>query len=244
MFKEAKQFGMLFANPIPEEFALQKAEIDAAIDQAVQEAAEQGFHGHANTPFILSRIKDLTHGNSLPANRALIESNVAMAAKVAVELSKYDGPTSDDSFPRSQQRFLETLRKDFEFDRKKLDKMLATMNSPKASGNTENLVSAVQDKATQPHLGKEAVSSQLLSNRMAKFQIRLPAYRMGGFDNFYRHRIQILLSMDQLQWISLVIMRLPAKVLLPHRTTQPYHLKCIHQILPLSAHQLAALAVT
>jgi len=78
---------MLFANPVPEEFAMQKADIDAAIDQAVQEAAEQGSHGHANTPFILSRIKDLTHGNSLTANRALIESNVAMAAKVAVELS-------------------------------------------------------------------------------------------------------------------------------------------------------------
>jgi pseudouridine-5'-phosphate glycosidase/pseudouridine kinase len=88
MFSGSKQFGMLFANPVPEEFAMQKADIDAAIDQAVQEAAEQGFHGHANTPFILSRIKDLTHGNSLTANRALIESNVAMAAKVAVELSK------------------------------------------------------------------------------------------------------------------------------------------------------------
>jgi hypothetical protein len=80
---------MLFANPIPEEFAMQKAEIDAAIDQAVQEAAEQGFYGHANTPFVLSRIKELTHGRSLPANRALIESNVAMAAKVAVELSRF-----------------------------------------------------------------------------------------------------------------------------------------------------------
>jgi hypothetical protein len=87
---------MLFANPVPEEFAMQKAEIDAAIDQAVQEAAEQGFHGHANTPFILSRIKDLTHGNSLPANRALIESNVAMAAKVAVELSKLKDYTNQD----------------------------------------------------------------------------------------------------------------------------------------------------
>lgn len=55
----------------------------------MQEAAEQGFHGSANTPFILSRIKDLTKGNSLPANRALIESNVAMAAKVAVELATF-----------------------------------------------------------------------------------------------------------------------------------------------------------
>ncbi|PBP19441.1 IdgA domain protein [Diplocarpon rosae] len=81
--------GMLFANPIPTELSIPKEEIDAAINQAVREAAEQGFHGHANTPFILSRIKDLTKGNSLPANRALIESNVAMAASVAVELCKF-----------------------------------------------------------------------------------------------------------------------------------------------------------
>ncbi|KAI9048287.1 hypothetical protein LZ554_008082 [Drepanopeziza brunnea f. sp. 'monogermtubi'] len=79
--------GMLFANPIPKEFALPKEEIDAAIEQAVKEAAEQGFHGAANTPFILARIKDLTEGNSLPANRALVESNVTMAARVAKHLA-------------------------------------------------------------------------------------------------------------------------------------------------------------
>lgn len=79
---------MHFANPIPEAYSIPKSEIDVAIDQAVQEAAEQGFHGHANTPFILSRIKELTKGNSIPANRALIKSNVAMATKVAVELSR------------------------------------------------------------------------------------------------------------------------------------------------------------
>ncbi|TVY19815.1 Pseudouridine-metabolizing bifunctional protein [Lachnellula arida] len=81
--------GILFANPIPEEFSLPKAEIDLAINQAVQEAAQQGFHGHLNTPFILSRIKELTKGNSIPANRALIESNVAMATKVAFELCRF-----------------------------------------------------------------------------------------------------------------------------------------------------------
>lgn len=80
--------GLLFANPIPEEFSIPKNEIDFAIEQAVKEAAEQGFHGHANTPFILARIKELTKGNSLPANRALIESNVAVATRVAVELSQ------------------------------------------------------------------------------------------------------------------------------------------------------------
>jgi len=81
--------GILFANPIPEEHSIPKEEIDVAINQAVREAAEQGFHGHANTPFILSRIKELTKGNSIPANRALIKSNVRMAAQVSVELAKF-----------------------------------------------------------------------------------------------------------------------------------------------------------
>ena len=84
---------MFFANPISEEFSIPKAEIDAAIDQAVQEAADQGFHGHSNTPFILDRIKTLTKGNSIVANRALIESNVRMAAKVAVELKRLEQAT-------------------------------------------------------------------------------------------------------------------------------------------------------
>lgn len=82
--------GLLFANPIPEEFSIPNNEITFAIDQAVKEAAEQGYHGHANTPFVLARIKELTKGNSLPANRALIESNVAVATRVAVELSKLE----------------------------------------------------------------------------------------------------------------------------------------------------------
>ncbi|CZR50350.1 related to carbohydrate kinase, contains PfkB domain [Phialocephala subalpina] len=85
----SKRSGIHFANPIPVEYSIPKAEIDVAINQAVKEAAEQGFHGHANTPFILSRIKELTKGNSIPANRALIESNVAMAARVAVELARF-----------------------------------------------------------------------------------------------------------------------------------------------------------
>ena len=125
-FGTSKPAGMLFANPIPEAFAFQRAEIDAAINQAVQEAAEQGFHRHTNTPFILSRIKDLTHGHSLPANRALIESNVAMAAKVAVELSKFKGvgPEQAHKSPaKLQQEYLDKIQDGLEFDRRQLIKM-------------------------------------------------------------------------------------------------------------------------
>lgn len=79
---------MFFANPIPAEHSIPKSEIDQAIAEAVRDAEMQGISGHANTPFILARIKELTQGRSIPANRALIESNVARATKVAVELSK------------------------------------------------------------------------------------------------------------------------------------------------------------
>jgi pseudouridine-5'-phosphate glycosidase/pseudouridine kinase len=89
--------GLLFANPVPEEFSIPGSEINSVIEEAVREAAEKGFHGHRNTPFILTKIKELTGGKSIPANRALIESNVMRAAKIAVELAKLgkEGSQSD-----------------------------------------------------------------------------------------------------------------------------------------------------
>lgn len=96
--------GMLFANPLPEEFSIPKFEIDTAIDQAVKEAAEQGYHGHSNTPFILSRIKELTKGGSIVANRGLIHSNVTMATFVAIELAKLRGGTTNSALANSQSK--------------------------------------------------------------------------------------------------------------------------------------------
>jgi pseudouridine-5'-phosphate glycosidase/pseudouridine kinase len=75
--------GFFLGNPIPAEFSVAKDEIDAAIDRAVAEAAAQGITGHANTPYILARIKEVTGGQSVVANRALIRSNVALGAEVA-----------------------------------------------------------------------------------------------------------------------------------------------------------------
>ncbi|GAM34066.1 hypothetical protein TCE0_015r01406 [Talaromyces pinophilus] len=82
--------GIHFANPVPEEYSIPKAEMDRVIDEAVKTAAAEGFHGSDNTPFILAKIKELTGGTSIPANRALIESNVQRATKVAVELMKLE----------------------------------------------------------------------------------------------------------------------------------------------------------
>ncbi|KAL2256786.1 hypothetical protein VTK26DRAFT_1124 [Humicola hyalothermophila] len=80
--------GLLFANPIPKEFAIPRAEMEGVIELAVKEAQEKGFTGNANTPYILRRIRELTDGRSVPANKALVQANVARAAKIAVELAK------------------------------------------------------------------------------------------------------------------------------------------------------------
>mgnify|MGYP002623673579 CR=1 FL=1 len=80
--------GMLVTNPVPEEYSMDKAVIDRAIDEALAEAAAQGIRGKATTPFLLAAVKELTGGESLKANIALVCNNVALAAKIAAELYK------------------------------------------------------------------------------------------------------------------------------------------------------------
>ena len=75
--------GMLVTNPIPEEYSMDKAVIDAAIDMAVEECRQKGIKGKETTPFLLARIKDITGGDSLEANIALVLNNARLAARVA-----------------------------------------------------------------------------------------------------------------------------------------------------------------
>ncbi len=92
MFRAQKELGMkggmLVTNPIPEEYAMDKAVIDAAIAQALRESVEQGVHGKETTPFLLARVVELTGGSSLESNIQLVLNNATLAAKTAVELCK------------------------------------------------------------------------------------------------------------------------------------------------------------
>ena len=78
--------GMLVTNPIPEEYAMDKAVIDAAIEQALKESVEQGVHGKETTPFLLARVVELTGGDSLESNIKLVLNNAAVAARTACRL--------------------------------------------------------------------------------------------------------------------------------------------------------------
>ena len=77
--------GLVVANPIPHEFAMPKAQIDAAIEQALQQAVEQGIKGKESTPFLLAKVVELTGGDSLKSNIALVMNNAKLAAEIAKE---------------------------------------------------------------------------------------------------------------------------------------------------------------
>ena len=78
--------GQLVANPIPPEAEIPRDQINPVIEQALAEAEAQGIAAKAVTPFLLSRIFDLTQGRSLDSNIALVLNNARLAAAIAVAM--------------------------------------------------------------------------------------------------------------------------------------------------------------
>lgn len=75
--------GMLIANPISEQHALDPKDIDVVIDDAIVEMDQKGITGKDATPFLLSRIAERTDGKSLDANIQLVLNNAKLAARIA-----------------------------------------------------------------------------------------------------------------------------------------------------------------
>ena len=80
--------GMLVANPIPEEYAMDFDAIKKAIESALDEAKKLNIRGKEITPFLLDKIQKLTGGESLESNIRLVYNNAALGAKIACALSK------------------------------------------------------------------------------------------------------------------------------------------------------------
>jgi pseudouridine-5'-phosphate glycosidase len=80
--------GLVVANPIPEQYAMDYDIITKAIETALKELDEKGIKGKESTPFLLSKVKELTGGESLESNIQLVYNNARVGAKLAVELAK------------------------------------------------------------------------------------------------------------------------------------------------------------
>lgn len=80
--------GIVVANPIPEVDEIPEAEIGALVSKAVAEATELGITGAAITPYLLGRIVDLSGGESLRANIALVKNNARLGAEIAAAYAR------------------------------------------------------------------------------------------------------------------------------------------------------------
>lgn len=82
------QSSILIGVPIPDQYAAAGAEIEKAVQTALQETQEQNIIGSNITPYLLQRIQELTSGASLTANIHLVKNNAKIGSQIAVALSQ------------------------------------------------------------------------------------------------------------------------------------------------------------
>lgn len=75
--------GIVVGCPIPDQHAMDLAPLEAATEEALRQAKSQGVRGAAMTPFVLSHVAQLTGGESVEANKALLVNNAMWAGRFA-----------------------------------------------------------------------------------------------------------------------------------------------------------------
>lgn len=78
--------GMVVMNPIPAEHSIPHEVIEPIILQALQEANQQGIKGKAITPWLLTRLSEISEGKSVTANLALLKNNVLLGCEIAISI--------------------------------------------------------------------------------------------------------------------------------------------------------------
>ncbi|NKB51180.1 MAG: pseudouridine-5-phosphate glycosidase [Rhizobiaceae bacterium] len=80
--------GTLIANPVPQEFEIPGSVINSIIERALKDADQLGVSGKDVTPYLLSRMLELSDGKSLETNIELVLNNARLASDIAVEMGK------------------------------------------------------------------------------------------------------------------------------------------------------------
>jgi len=80
--------GVVLAQPVAAEAALDPEEWEGALRKVEQQATQAGVRGKDVTPFLLTRLAEVTGGRTLRANGALIVANARLAARIAKALGE------------------------------------------------------------------------------------------------------------------------------------------------------------
>ena len=75
---------VLIANPIKQEDEVPYEKMEGFIQDCLKEADIQKISGKNITPFLLKRIAEITGGDSLKSNIALVKNNAVLGAKIAL----------------------------------------------------------------------------------------------------------------------------------------------------------------
>jgi pseudouridine-5'-phosphate glycosidase len=75
--------GVVVANPIPEEDEMPRELYETTLTKALADASDRGIVGRDVTPFLLERMRELTSGESVAVNLALLRHNARVAAALA-----------------------------------------------------------------------------------------------------------------------------------------------------------------
>jgi pseudouridine-5'-phosphate glycosidase len=89
--------GLLLVQPPPEDVALDSAEVEAWIGEALQTIESQGIRAGGVTPRVLAHVAKASDGKALRANIGLIVRNARTAGEVAVALAHRE---AEESGPR------------------------------------------------------------------------------------------------------------------------------------------------
>ncbi|ESO85355.1 hypothetical protein LOTGIDRAFT_221393 [Lottia gigantea] len=85
--------GILIGVPLPDSYNEYGQQIETAIDTALHEVSLKKIQGKEVTPYILQRVHELTGGESLHSNIALIKNNADIGSKIAWQLTKLQNST-------------------------------------------------------------------------------------------------------------------------------------------------------
>jgi pseudouridine-5'-phosphate glycosidase len=81
---------ILVVQPPPADSAMRAEEMEEIIAQAVAMATQNNIQGSNLTPYLLNKVNELSQGQSMKANLALLKNNARLAAQIACEYHPSD----------------------------------------------------------------------------------------------------------------------------------------------------------
>ena len=79
--------GIILANPIDEEYAVDSNEMNRVIDEAVSKSIKDNISGKAITGYLMKYLKENMESDSMEAQKHMIIQNAILAAKVAGQIT-------------------------------------------------------------------------------------------------------------------------------------------------------------